>query len=144
MSSKLKQLLPNLREQFWLQRDQAASIDARQPTLPGLSQASWFLTSAASLSIVNRGLEDISNSILGDIAGAVGTGVENAFNVLAGDIVSALGIKQWYSLYPDQFCSGNYSPSYTAENAKLNTSSCQSLRCRCCARGFGLRYVDAY
>ncbi|KAG4434050.1 hypothetical protein IFR05_010472 [Cadophora sp. M221] len=69
-------------------------------------------------------LETLFNSLLGAATGAAGQEIVNVVNGLIAEVLDALGIDDWYSLYMNEYCSGNYTPSYDAPNAKRHSKKC--------------------
>ncbi|KAH9205491.1 actin cortical patch SUR7/pH-response regulator pali [Leptodontidium sp. 2 PMI_412] len=69
-------------------------------------------------------LESLFNSLLGAATGAAGQEIVNVINGLVAEVLDALGIDEWYSLYMNEYCSGNYTPSYESPNAKRHSTKC--------------------
>ncbi|CZR53580.1 uncharacterized protein PAC_03460 [Phialocephala subalpina] len=114
-------------------------LEARQLSLPGVSQVSSFFASVGSelssaISPQSTGtsgstnssgllgdLESFFNSLVGTVTGAAGEELVTVVNSIVKDVTDSLGIKDWYGIYMTGFCDGDYTSS-----GGYNTSSCTS------------------
>ncbi|KAI9053990.1 hypothetical protein LZ554_002934 [Drepanopeziza brunnea f. sp. 'monogermtubi'] len=67
-------------------------------------------------------LQGLFNNLLGAASGAVGEEIIQVVNGLVADVLDALGIKDYYSLYLDEYCSGDYT-----ESGGMDTDKCTSF-----------------
>ncbi|KAJ5033008.1 uncharacterized protein L3040_009593 [Drepanopeziza brunnea f. sp. 'multigermtubi'] len=67
-------------------------------------------------------LQGLFNNLLGAASGAVGEEIIQVVNRLVAEVLDALGIKDYYSLYLDEFCSGDYT-----ESGGMDTDKCTSF-----------------
>ncbi|KAH7370915.1 hypothetical protein BKA65DRAFT_562869 [Rhexocercosporidium sp. MPI-PUGE-AT-0058] len=95
-----------------------------------VNPASPSSTSSAGLGGTRGGngflqdIESLFNNLLGAATGAAGQDIINVVNGLVADVLDSLGIDEWYSLYMNEFCSGNYTPSYQSPDAKRHSKKC--------------------
>ncbi|KAL2066762.1 hypothetical protein VTL71DRAFT_2834 [Oculimacula yallundae] len=69
-------------------------------------------------------IESLFNNLLGAATGAAGGEIIKVVNGLVADVLDALGIEEYYSLYMNEFCSGDYTPNYTSPDAKRSVKKC--------------------
>lgn len=95
-------------------------------TIPGIpgSTATGTTVSGAGDQILN-GLEGILSGIAGNVTNLVGDDIEKLVDNLVETVIHAAGIHQWYGLYLTEYCSGDWLPTYSDPNAKLNVTSCK-------------------
>ncbi|KAH6673341.1 hypothetical protein B0J14DRAFT_590590 [Halenospora varia] len=94
------------------------------PTIPSLASATASGTVGGELV---GGLESILGNLAGNLTSAVGGELIQGVNALVKEVTKAIGIKEWYGLYMMQYCEGNYVPSYSDPNARVNITKCQPL-----------------
>lgn len=95
-------------------------------TLPGIPGSTATGTSVSGIGDnILSGLEGILSGIAGNVTNLVGDEIEDLVDKLVETVIDAAGIHQWYALYLTEYCSGDWLPSYSDPNAKLNITSCK-------------------
>jgi hypothetical protein len=69
-------------------------------------------------------IEASATAVIGSIESEAASILNDVGNDVADKLASELGIEQFYSVHVLDLCQGNYAPNATAENARLNLTSC--------------------